>query len=744
MSTTRTSPRAIVAAPTAHLLRTLPEVKDIVRLAYYQSNEMYLDQGQTRVTLALETVWVDANFFQLFPFDFIYGDPSTALHATNSYILSEHSANTFFPGIDPTGKLMMDDLGRSVSITGVVKDVPNSHFSFDAMRPLESAPWDITARDASPIHVHYVLLKEDQNIKVIERKMTDLLIAHWSKDSKEKWGLPNIALRPLEEIYFEGNEAIERNYSQHGQFNQVVAYTMVALLSLLLASMNFINLYVAKSMSRIKEVSLKKISGMSSRMVFFQFLGEVSVITFLALILSIIFAHSLVPKFNSLMDSSLSLENAINPLNVLIALGSVLLISLLSGGVPALLMSSLKASQAITGTHFSHNKKMMLRKLGLTLQFSVSVLLLIGIFTVLRQIEFMKAKDLGFEKDHLLAFNFNIAEVDEQVLINTLLTNPNVLSASHAYRGVPGFNEMLGDPGWTAEYKDETIRFQFVVIDENYTNTMDLELLEGRIPDRQNFNDNEHFGTATPVKALINQTGYRTLGLDILSSPRVKYPQFEQEVEIIGVVKDFHINAVKELIHPMLLIFGDLGTWEHFPIVHSQMMVKVSSGKISETIPIIEDQVEQLAGAIPDIQLVDRNFEQQYGNDTNFAELLAYLTSVVMLVGSMGLLGIFMHVIQLHIKEIGIRKVLGATLPQIIQLLTGPLIRIIIISSFIAVPIGAIVMDNWLANYPYRIELDWTIFAIAIGSTLLIAALTIGWRCWQASNQNPARLIRYE
>ena len=716
----------------------IPEVQRVIRLEHHKEERLQVIDQNLEDVFNIELIYADPEFVKTFSIDFIQGSPSNSLTGKNKIVLTESLATAIFPNGDIVGRTLKDERGRLVEVSGVIRDLSNFHINFQAIRSLLTLEDDYSFTEPKDwLFITYFLIESNSNIQLVNQKITALRRATYPEHIREKFPDPVTHLRPLSDIYF-NRDIMDLGYSKHGNISKITAIISIAVFSLLLACLNFINLSSVKSLERIKEIAIKKVSGASRISLFLQFFGEVVLINVMALGLSLVFCHALIPRLNLLMDSSISMTQFMHIKFVSFVAFGVLLMSLAASGGIGLMISSIEPSRAIKGNVGGGFGRSKFRKMALVMQFFITIFLFIGIHTILRQIDYMKMGDLGFNQEYLVYFDFNDYQHTEEskALINTLKSSANVLEVTQTFNGVPGNNTQESNSLTTVIFNENEYQIRGAGVDPYYLDLMDVQLVEGRFFDPARKNDRQPWGVQGQQRnVMINESAKELLGFKDPIGKVVNRAQWDWDMTIIGVVADYRLNAMHSEIAPMYFWWGDNA---------DQMLIKISQFDIPSTLRFIESEVEKVTSMKPDIQFVDETIEEQYGDVENFAELIGYLTTLIIIIGSVGLLGTFLQSIKIRIKEIGIRKVLGASLSQIVKLLANPIFKAIIIASFIAIPIGTIVMNNWLANYPYRIVLDWTIFAVAIGSTLLIAGLTIGWQCWQASKQNPARLIRYE
>ncbi|MFY0653388.1 MAG: ABC transporter permease [Cyclobacteriaceae bacterium] len=720
----------------------LPEVEKAVRFQVYgnDNEKMYTvdDKSIKNYYNTGQQIYADNDFFDTFSFDFVAGDQKKSLAEKNNVVLTESLAKTIFDNENPIGKLLSDKW----LVTGVIKDVSNFHIPFKMLRSFESLvehpgyskdPGLATWKGFR--HPTYLLVQPNHNTRFLEQKISKIMWEHFPDKWKEKSSADfHNHLRPLKDIYFNGGAVKENNLARHGDRKKIAAYVSIAFFTLLLACVNFVNLNSAKCLERTKEVGIKKVSGASRENVFTQFLGEVLLLCFISMVLALIFTHSVLPAINHLIGSQLSLTQLLKPFILLAMIMGLILISLASGGLPALYISSFQIVTAIKGLPTQSKKGYNPKLISLTIQFIIIIVLIIGSITAFRQIHYMKNMDLAFGKnnDTLITFSlWDLTVAKKDVVMNRLSNHPSIKDISLAGAwAVPGTNRSASKDPLYFKFEGVKHKLPVLLMDENYLKTLDLELLQGRFFKKGPV---DKFDSTSRTRSLVlNESAVKAIGLENPIGAIGKLGTTNYKV--VGVLKDFHINSVNHRIEPMCFIKANVRS----------AIVKINADNIPATIQFIETEVEKITGEKRAVSFIDQMYQNQYSEDNNFASLIGYLTAMAILIACLGLLGVATHAIKLRIKEIGIRKTMGASTLQILNLITLPFVKVIILSSVLAIPIAWVAMQGWLDNYPYRTDLPWWVFTVACGLTVFVAGFTVIWQSWRASSMNPARLIRYE
>ncbi|MFY0653992.1 MAG: ABC transporter permease [Cyclobacteriaceae bacterium] len=740
---------AFMSAMIGPLLKeSLPEVEKSVRFRSMGDGKSQVytvnSNGIVNFYDAGRKLFADSDFFDSFTFEFVAGNPKTALTQKYSIVITDDLAKTIFGNKNAIGKQIFFNGNQKVTITGVVKETTNFHIPFKTIvsyETLKDHPEYIQRGGInsweSRTHSTYLMLNKSADIDNLEEKIKQTIWTHIPEEHQKyipKSGL-KYHLRPLNSIYM-NDENLISVIAKQGDKKKIVAYSTIAFFTLLLACINFINLNNAKYFERIKEVGVKKVCGASRNDVFVQFLGEVALLCIFSLVLSIIFTHSVLPYFNELIDTKVYIEHLFQPQPFLLMLVGLIIICLASGGFPALYLSSFKPAMAIKGISSRSSNKHDLKKFNLVIQFSVTIILVIGSITAFRQISHMKNMDLGLDlKDHsLISIGFNLPIEKVDAIKRTLLANPKVYNVSHvgAY-STPGENRTAEIPAFlNCTFDGMEHSLTPIGADEDYKETLGLELVAGRYFERGRTFD-KYNDSLSKQSIVLNQSAVKLIGLENPIGAVGKWRN--KNINVIGVIKDFHLNSTNHPILPMGFFWSTFGF---------KLLIKISSDDIASTVEFVEREVQKMDDSKWNVELLDNVYEEQYAEDDDFASLIGSFTSLAILIACLGLLGVATHAIKLRTKEIGVRKIVGASSLEVLRLLAQPFLKNIALSSILAVPIAWVLMDKWLSNYPYRINQDWWVFAVACGLTVFVAAFTIIWQSWRASSVNPARLIRYE
>ncbi|MDN5200979.1 ABC transporter permease [Fulvivirgaceae bacterium BMA10] len=715
----------------------IPEVEKTVRLRHWKADQtvLKLDNEQDPDFFRTgEIVYADNDFFEIFSFDFIKGDPKNALKKKNSAVITESLAKNMYGYRSPIGEQISVGKGVNFTITGVIRDVPNFHVDFKMIRSFKTHQTNDTWWYWA--HPTYLLINENHDVTELEQKIAAVLRPHFPEGLKDQFTKFDCHLRPLKDIYFSGGEAQEAGYAQHGDYKKVIAYAFIAFFTLLLACINLINLSNAKFLERAKEVGIKRVSGASRSQIFLQFLGETSLLCFISLVLALAFTFHTLQWFNNLMDSKLLISNLLEPSIVTSILIGLVMVCLVSGGFPALYVLSFRPVKVLKGLNVS--KGFTLKKLNLVIQFAVTIFLLIGTITVLQQVNYMKNADPGFAREQQVYFSFNGNHLERlATLKETLQANPNILAVSST-EAIPGTYNLADNKPVTIIFNGTEYKLAGTPADDGFVDALGLKVVAGRFFDKAYKADNliqrSDELSSEPINIVLNESAVRAIGLEEPIGATGKFPN-GGIVQVIGIINDYHMNSLENHIPPTFY------TWSRaFAVV-----VRITPFDIPNTVNFMDKQILKLSEHIhSDIQFIDDVYNKQYQKDENFAELMMYFTLLTFVIAGMGLFGVSTFTVKVRVKEIGIRKSMGASAYQIFTLLTKAFIIIVLIAALLAIPVAWMSMDNWLNNYAYRVDLKWWFFVGAGAVALVIVVLTVALRTVKAAKINPALCLRYE
>ncbi|HEY2582991.1 MAG TPA: ABC transporter permease [Mucilaginibacter sp.] len=677
--------------------------------------------------------FTDPSIFKIFTLPFIKGDSSTALTAPFSIVLTETMAKKYFGSTDIVGKSLLLDGKRPVNITGVVKDVPlNSHFSFDmliSMPTIEKMKLMNMQEWGNFNNYTYLLLPKGFNPARLQAKLPSFLIKHITEDQRRRGYNYALFVEPLKDIYMD----TFRGAPVNGNQANVYTFSVIAVFILLIACINFVNLTTARASERAKEVGIRKVVGAFKNQLALQFLGESVIISLVAFVFAVVLSLLLLPLFNELAGKIVSDTIFVHGY-IFILFGASLGIGLLAGIYPSMVLTSFSITSVLKGRFSTSARGILLRKGLVVVQFTISIVLIVGTLIVYNQLNYMRNQSLGFDKDQMAVIDFSgdsLVQVHAQLIKNELRQVNGVASVSGS-TVTPG----NGNPVGYAEVENRAGKLQpmnlnLYDVDFDFIPQYGFKLLAGRA-----------FSTTFPTDSLksfvVNETTIKELGY---ASPNdaigKRFNQWGRTGQIIGVIKDFHFKSLQEDIKPI-----DLRMDTRYDNVFT---VKIKGGNIPVTMAALESKWKSLAPQRPfSYTFLDENFNKQYLTEDRFGKLFMYFAFLAIMISCLGLLGLASYSTLQRTREIGIRKVLGATVPGIVNMLSKEFLKLVIIATLIAFPIAWYGMHNWLTDFAYRINIGWWVFAVAGILAIFIAIITISFQAIKAALANPVNSLRSE
>jgi putative ABC transport system permease protein len=726
------------------LQQYFPEIETTVRICNW-FDDVVVSVGDKKHPES-NILGADSTVFKVFTIPFIAGDPETALTAPNSIVLTRAMARKYFGERDPMGQsLHFDHFFGDCKVTGVVEDYPdNSHFDFGfllSLSSLKTVRFDFTESWTNHTFSTYVLLNPQASKNDLEKKMPQFVKAHLdpyftkryqkSYDEMYKGGDHyKLFLAPLSELHL-GTLLLE---NQEGKQTLVYALGLIGAIILVLVCINYTNLATVLSFGRAREVGIRKVTGSRSDTLFTQFLTESVIIAFIGLFVGLGMVEFCLPFFNQLTKQSLIL----NYRDPIVAGGLILftlMIGLLSGFYPALTFASFNPIRALKGFAGTTGNRPWLRNGLVIFQFTVCIVMIISTIVVYKQLTFMTNKNLGFAKDQILVIKRPEGLKENKTAFkNELMKKAGILNVSYTEttpgRGFNGHGQHFAGTPLT----ENPVIFPLVA-DEDILQTLDLQLVQGNPFKGQD---------VKRPKAILNETAVNMLGLKNPLEEKIDAGTMgKQEVDIIGVVKDFHFKSFHHKVEPLVIYSLDV---ENDPIHRvTYMLVKVNGQDTPATLKYIEDQWKKLAGNYPfEYSFLNEDFNRLFEKESTMAKVYTVFSAISIAISCLGLLGLTSFFATRRTKEIGIRKIVGASLTNITILLSRDFVKWLVISIIIGSAGAWYLMRQWLLNFAYQTEMSWWIFLLAGASIIIIAMFTVSWHLYQAASRNPVETLRYE
>jgi putative ABC transport system permease protein len=704
----------------------IPGIKKFTRLSEYHGGT--LSHGEKAIR-ERKIRYADSSLFDVLGFQLSQGNPQTALAGPDKIVLTRATARKIFGDDDPMGKTINYNNKGLLEVSGIMNETPGrSHIKFSALISFETIYDNMFAGHfgwkGGWAYYTYLLLKQGQSAEKVTSKMYDVVYEKLGKDLEAiGWKLMPV-LQPIEDIYLHYG-AMDDPLST-GSLSNIYVFSAIAVFLLLIAGINFMNLSTAQAIKRVKEVGIRKVVGASRKKLIGQFLGESLMVAFLAFILALILMEIFLPRFNNLLGTDISIYS---PQNWFILAGMpllVLLVGIFSGGYPAFFLSSYKPHSVIKGVVSRGKQKLTLSNFLTITQFVISIALIIGSLVIYHQLDYVKNKQLEHQNKNLLAVHLSSEKTREkdQTLKKELLKQAGIKNVSLASH-YPGMGS--SGAGHIPEGQQDPQMFNVLYVDSDYISTVGMEVVRGRNfdPDRQ----------TDRQACLINQTMAKRLNWE---KPVGKSIHRNFDYQVIGVVKDHHYASLHEQIQPLIIKYEK-------PWRGEMALVKMQEGHLRQTLTSVQSTWKELFGKEPlQYEFVDDSFRQIYRMDLRFGQIILYFTILAILIACLGLFGLTAFFTAQRTREIGIRKAMGASASRINRYILKQFTRWVLLANLIAWPLGWLVMNRWLQDFAYRIDLHPVYFILGAVISLAIAVGTISYQSLRTAGINPAESLRYE
>ena len=720
------------------IVHNLPEFVKSVRLrSRYGIGRFTMVYAENRFIEGAAVI-TEPSFFEIFDFPMVAGNAETALNAPNSIVLTERAARRYFGSIDPVGKLLDTDRFGPLTVTGVVNNPPaHSHLDFDvlisfATLPAQSPNWQrfIDSWESSGFAT-YLLAERAIDLAAVQEKITQLARQHRDAASAPL----QLSLQALRDVHFHSAHINTDFNANKGQPAYAAIFAVIALLVLLIACINYMNLSTARSMKRSREIGMRKVVGAAKKQLIAQFLSESVLLSGIALIIAIAIAQLVLPMFNALAGRELQLFASANPLFAIILLLLMLFVGIVAGSYPAFYLSRLNPAVVFKGDKQAGGGGAFFRRVLVVTQFALSIIMIVSTVVAYKQLNFIRTKNLGFDQQHLITIDINsgAARRSFEAMRAEMANLSGVQTVSVSSR-VPGewknIMEVAAVPESAGENEARTLNF--IGIDDRFLETFDIELLAGR-------NLSGLMGTDTSA-ILINEATARLFGWQEPLGKVLVMPEEDYRVQIVGIVKDFHFQSLHEQIAPLIL-----GHWSN-PI---QSIDYFTCRVETASMPHILEALEAIHGRYDKVSPMEYNFIDDrlndfYQRDIRVGKIFAIAATLTILIACLGLFGLAAFTAEQRTKEIGVRKVMGATVPNIVLLVSNDFIKLVVYATVIASPLAWLALNRWLENFAYRIAIGIDTFVIAGLVALLIAVLTVSSQAIKAALANPIDALRYE
>ncbi|OUR93913.1 hypothetical protein A9Q87_04180 [Flavobacteriales bacterium 34_180_T64] len=723
--------------PMANAFRTeFTDVENATRIRAV-NQEIMVRHDQTKLYIQ-KGVYADSSFFKVFDYEFIHGNAETALNEDNAIVLTEETAKKLFGDKSALGEVVKYDDRRDYIVKGIVKESKGlAHFQFDMFMALNQGR---TVWMSNNNHT-YVKLKVGADFNAFKTEMKRNFmkkiepdVERFMKITVEEFLAQGNAfeyqLQPIQDIHLHSHKDYE--IEQNGNIMYIYVFIGIALLVILIAGINFMNLSTARSGKRAKEVGVRKVTGASRKMLITQFLTESIIQSFIALFLAFILVELFLPGFNNIMETNLNLFNDYLGKTVFFALLVTVFYGLFAGSYPAFFLSAFQPIAVLKGDLTKTKGGALMRKVLVVIQFTASTILIIGMIIIFSQISYMHNKDIGFEGDQVIIVPLQTDPMTQNFrnYKGIFTKNANVLNVSRASY-FPGDN--ANQNMFALEGSEEQLPLWNMEVDYDFFETLGVQLAEGRKFNRELDND-------SIPSYILNETAVKNLNIENPIGRRISdnFGNGEDVVygNIVGIVKDFHIEGFNQPIRPMVMRISNQVWFASF---------KIAKNDMNTTIDYLETEWNKLEPSHPfRYKFLDEKFGTLLRQQENFGTMFLFLTILAIIISAMGLYGLASYTAEQRTKEIGIRKVLGASVGQIMNMLTKDFIKLVLIANIFAWPITYLLAKNWLSNFTYQIDMPILPYVFATILALIIALITVSFQAYQAANSDPVNALKYE
>jgi len=719
------------------MLREFPEVVNATRVVKHPVSDEYLIRYDEKSFFEDKGLIVDSTFFGMFSYDFVSGNPEKALTQPNSVVLTKKLANKIFGKPDVLGEVI-NISDRDYKVTGVLEDsehkthIEANFFTSMQTEGLGKYVTSVTNWAGQNFIYSYIQLNPKSSWQALEAKLPAFLNKYGAEDLKAQGMHKSLHLQAVSDIHLKSNLAHE--ISQNGSIVYIYVLAAIAVFILLIACINFMNLATAQATRRASEVGVRKTLGASQSLLIRQFLSESMLIVLIAVLLSMILTEVLLPYFNNLVGKSIGFSDINWPYYVVAAIMLTLVTGLLAGGYPAFYLSGFQPAKVLKGKVTTNLSTGMLRKGLVVFQFVIAICLISGIIIILNQLDYMRNQNLGFEATSRVVIPLRTNEASQQyeVLKNKLGQHTEIQKVT-ASSVVPGRfvpNDFNIYPA--GSNMENAVNCKRYFVDDNFIETLKLQILQGRSFDH----------THQENYILINEMALGDLGIPQEEAIGQKlYTDWDgntREYEVIGVVNDFHQLSLRQPIAPTVFHLGDAEDFNY-------MVAAVHPANMNQALQDLEQTWKETVAGIPlEYTLLDENIQRQYESESKVSQIIGIFTFITILISCLGLYGLSAFMAERKVKEIGIRKVLGAQFGSIIGLLSRDFTKLVLIAFVLSVPVSYYAMHQWLQNFAYQIDISAQFFIIAGGIALVIAWLTVSYHAIRAALANPVKSLRSE
>ncbi|HEY6978642.1 MAG TPA: ABC transporter permease [Chitinophagaceae bacterium] len=744
----------------AALVNEFPEIETYTRI-YQPGNTVvrYKGGNATENYFSEKNIWaVDSNFLQVFSYAFKEGNVATCLQKINSVVVTENTATKYFGGSSPIGKtLLLGDEKIPFTVTAVLRNLPSqSSFQFDILTPVSSYPavkrfsWSwVWLQVITYVKIRDNVANDDAAIKKLETKFPSMVKVQ-AASAFERVGQPfdeflknggrwDLRLQRLTDIHLY-SAGVGSRLTTLSDIKYVYIFSIIALFIIILACVNFMNLSTAQSAKRAKEVGIRKVLGSVKQQLVKQFLTEAMLYSFISAIIALTLVALLLQPFNQLIGKSLSFASLFSNFIWLFILALTIITGLLAGSYPAFYLTSFKPILVLKGISSAKTSisSLFIRNGLVIFQFTISIILIICTIILFEQLRYTQTKDLGLNKENVLVIsNVNRLGNSEKTFRDELSKMPEISSATISTSIPTGYEFTDGyvpEPSGNKEQLVKDISLTSFIVDENFIPTLQIKVLKGR-------NFSKEFSDSASV--ILNEAAAQQIGWKEPLGQYIQYPGGDnQRFRVIGIVKDFNIESLRNTVVPFALFHVSSKTYD---IGKMYISARVKPGKINAAVNKLQRQWKSFAPDTPfEYNFLDEEFGALYSSEQRMSVVFTLFTALSIFVACLGLFGLAAYTAERRRKEIGIRKVLGASVQSVVAILSTEFVKMVLIASLIAFPVGWWAMNKWLEDFAYRISIEWWVFVVAGAVAMFIALATVSFQAVKAAIANPVKSLRTE
>lgn len=705
----------------------IPEIREVIRT---QTQPFVIKKGED--LLSANVLFADPRFFEVFSLPLLYGDPGTVLSDIGSIVLSEEMAENYFGTNEAVGQvieLKVNDDFEQFIVSGVVKTIPqNSTIQFDSMISFEwqeAKGW--TNDEWLGFYMNtFVLLNGRADHTQVGSKMDQIFKVNATQEIKDSPGFDrkvSFSLQPFLDIHLDNGMDNDRNGITKSS-NPIYSYILggIGLFILIIACINFVNLAVARSLKRAKEIGIRKVIGGLRRQLIFQFMTESFLLTFIAFLIAVLFTQFALPTFNVLSNKELSLSYLMDYELILIFFALFLVTGLVAGFYPALVLSGFSPSKSLQKRAKLLQQNFLTKGL-VVFQFTLSICLVVGTILIFSQFNFLTSIDLGYNDDNLMKLNGFRGNYSGREAMKQELLSMSEISAVAGYNG--NYN------GTMAKVNEENVEFGYIGVDDDFLETLEIDLLEGR-------NFSSEFSTDPEESIIVNEAFLKQVGWNEGVGKEVDFEWKNKKMKVIGVVNDYHFASLKEEIKPLVLTQDPKYGLQ-------SLFIKLNGGNTSETVKKIEAVFRKNVSFMPfDYSFEQENNMKRYEREARWKQMITAGAMLSIFVSCIGLFGLAAFNAESREKEVGVRKVMGASVSSIVRLLSTDFVKLILVAVVMAFPISYYAGSVWLQEFAYQVPIEWWFFGIAGVFAISVAMLTVGIESFKAALRNPVETLKNE